>query len=102
MKRYYTKRSISSSLEQSYKNLEVIVVDGGSTDKTIEIIESFNHNNFKKIIGKDTGIYDAWNKALNLFSGGGFVLGGDDYWLKPNCLQLLINKSKNAILFQRK
>ncbi len=91
------RKSIYSSLEQTYKNLEVIVVDGGSTDKTIQIIESFNQTNFIKIIGEDAGIYDAWNKAINISTGEWICfIGGDDYWLNSDCVQLLISKSKNV------
>lgn len=75
--------AIRSVLYQTYPNIELIVVDGGSTDDTMTIV-----NNYKKDFGdnmicvseKDKGIYDAWNKGIQLATGEWITfLGGDDY-----------------------
>lgn len=91
------KKAIFSSLNQNYKNLEVIIADGGSVDKTIKIVNSFKNENLIKLIGKDDGIYDAWNKSINISSGEWVCfIGGDDYWVNSNCVSDLIKNSKNA------
>lgn len=72
----YTLESISN---QSYTNIEFIVIDGNSTDGTLKIIEEFKHKISQLIVGKDAGIYDAMNKGLKIASGDYvlFINGGD-------------------------
>jgi len=79
--------TIVSVISQTYQNIEYIIVDGGSTDGTVNIIESYNDElKEEKIIFKwksepDTGIYNAWNKALKMVTGDWIVfIGSDDYF----------------------
>ena len=82
------QRCIDSVSGQTYPNKELIIIDGGSTDGTIEIIKS---NNDKITYWKsepDNGIYDAWNKALNHTSGDWICfLGADDYLWKNSVFE---------------
>ncbi len=81
-------RTIDSVLRQSYSNFEFIIIDGNSKDGTVKILKSYE-NQFKKrgisfswISEDDKGIYDAWNKGLNLAEGEWIsFLGSDDYYL---------------------
>lgn len=81
--------TIQSVLNQGYKNFEYILIDGKSTDKTVEIIKSFENQfkekeiSYKWISKKDTGIYNAFNKGIKE-SNGDWVsfLGSDDVYLK--------------------
>ena len=58
-------RTIESVKSQTINNIEYIVVDGGSNDKTIEIAKS--HSNIDKLISeKDSGIYEAFNKGIKM------------------------------------
>ena len=69
---------------QSYGNIEHIIVDGGSKDKTLEICNSFSH--ISKIVSEpDNGVYDAFNKGLKLATGDiiGF-LNADDVFFNKN------------------
>ena len=94
------EKCIQSVLNQKYDNFEYIVIDGGSTDKTKEILEKYKEKIHKVISEKDNGIWDAMNKGLNLASGNiiGF-LNADDYYY-PNCLEI-VNKyfEKSSIDF---
>jgi GT2 family glycosyltransferase len=75
------RRAIESVLNQSYTNIEYIVIDGGSTDGTLEIIQEFNDRLALWISEPDDGIFDAMNKGVSL-TGGDYValLNSDDYY----------------------
>jgi glycosyltransferase involved in cell wall biosynthesis len=73
------RTSIESVLEQDYPNIEYIVVDAVSTDGTIEVIRQYDDRIDIWISEPDKGIFDAWNKGLDLATGGWIAfLGADD------------------------
>lgn len=75
------ERTIKSVLSQHYDNLEYIIIDGASTDGTLEIINSYRTEILKLISEKDHGIYDAMNKGIMLASGDLIcLLNADDYF----------------------
>ena len=82
--------TIESVINQKYQNIEFIIIDGKSTDETFNIIQKYKANITKIISEKDNGIYDAFNKGLELATGDliGFV--NSDDLLTPNALELLI------------
>jgi glycosyltransferase involved in cell wall biosynthesis len=63
------ERTMLSVLNQTYPNIEYIVVDGKSTDGTLQIINQYKSRIAKLISEKDEGIYDAMNKGLNAATG---------------------------------
>jgi len=81
---------IDSVLSQGYKDLEYIVIDGDSTDGTVDIIKQYNSRISKWISEEDEGIYDAMNKGINMASYDvvGF-LNSDDIYAGPNILELV-------------
>lgn len=88
----YIRRTIESILNQKYKNIEFIVIDGGSTDSTLLILESYQNNISKLISEEDSGMYDALNKGFKISSGDIFCyLNADDYFF-PDTIELVVNK----------
>ena len=87
--------SLNSVFNQSYKNIEHIIVDGGSKDNTVKICKEFNH--ISKLISEpDKGVYDAFNKGLKLATGDviGF-LNADDTFYNENSIQDIVDAFSN-------
>jgi len=77
------EKSIQSVLNQSYDNIEYLIIDGCSTDKSLEIINSYGNFIDLWISQKDDGIYDAMNKGILLSSGKIIgILNADDEYTK--------------------
>ena len=96
------EKTILSILKQKYKNIQFIVIDGGSIDGTINKIEKYIDRIDIFESKKDNGIYDAFNKGLKLAEGDliGFVNSGD--LLTANSLTILekyYQNYKNADFF---
>ena len=73
-------RSIGSVVDQTYPNKELVIMDGGSTDGTVELIKANRHKIDYWESQPDRGIYHAWNKALTHTRGDWiYFLGADDY-----------------------
>ena len=86
----FIRETIDSVLNQTYDNIEYIVIDGGSTDETIDILKSYQ-GKIKYISEKDHGQANAINKGLALSSGEilGF-LNSDDF-LFPDAIQTVVD-----------
>jgi glycosyltransferase involved in cell wall biosynthesis len=83
-------QTIMSVLNQSYPNIEYIVVDGASTDGTLEIIKQFDDKIDLWISEPDRGSSDAQNKAISLARGDMvFPLSSDD-WIDPDFIELAV------------
>jgi glycosyltransferase involved in cell wall biosynthesis len=80
--------AIKSILMQDYKDIEHIVVDGGSTDGTLEVLAKYQSRIAKCISEPDNGIYDAMNKGLKLATGDiiGF-LNSDDFYVDKTVIR---------------
>jgi len=87
------KNTIDSLLCQTYKNFEYILIDGGSTDGTVNLIRSYESPfqelgiSYKWISEKDSGIYDAMNKGINLSTGNLVALLNSDDWYETKTLE---------------
>ena len=80
--------TILSVLNQSYKNFEHIIIDGVSTDSTLNIAKKYQDKVAKIISEPDEGLYDAMNKGIQNASGDYlFFLNADDKFLDENVLQ---------------
>lgn len=91
--------TLQSIAEQDYKNIEVIVIDGGSTDGTIDVIKKYNSLITYSVSEQDNGIYDAMNKALDKATGDWILfMGSDDKFYSKNVLRQIVSKlKKNAV-----
>lgn len=89
------ERTIKSVMNQTYPNIEYIIIDGKSTDGTLEIIKKYE-NMFKgriKIVSEeDNGLYDAMNKGINMAKGKIIGLLNSDDWYEENTIELVMNK----------
>ena len=65
----YLEQTIISVIDQTYENIEYIVLDGASSDMTIEIIKRYENDITVWKSEKDNGIYDAMNKGIDLATG---------------------------------
>lgn len=97
------RSTILSVLNQNYINIEYIIIDGGSTDGTLEIIREFDHKIEYWVSEPDDGIYDAWNKGLILARSDWIsFLGADDTYKDDaisSYINLLITKGNDNIKF---
>lgn len=83
--------TIKSVLNQTYKNLEYVIVDGCSKDGTIEIIKSFTDERITFISEPDKGIYDAMNKGIGLATGNIVgILNSDDFYADIDVLEKVV------------
>ena len=90
------EKTVQSIQHQTYKDFEHIIVDGGSTDGTLEYIESLKFDNLKFISEKDNGIYDAMNKGIRLSSGEYLLfLNAGDNFASHSILHAIVNKIKS-------
>ena len=88
--RKFLQKTIDSVLNQSYKNYEFIVIDGKSTDGTVNILQKNNSKIDFWISEKDKGIYDAMNKGMRMSRGSIIViLNSDDIFYK-NALKIAV------------
>lgn len=86
------EQTIKSVLSQSYDNFEYILVDGVSTDGTLDIIKKYAESDIRIrfISEQDNGIYDAMNKGISIATGDVIaLLNGDDYY-EPTALEKII------------
>lgn len=88
----FIAQAIESVLSQNYSNTEYIVIDGASSDSTVEEIQQYINDIDVFISEKDTGIADAMNKAVAL-SSGDYVcfLHADDYFKSEDSLSIAVN-----------
>jgi len=93
------RHTLESVLAQDYADLEYIVVDGGSSDGTLDIIRDYGNRIDKLISGPDKGIYDAINKGLAAATGDVIgILHADDIFESANVLSAVARAFASAPL----
>ena len=90
------ENTIQSVIEQTYPNIEYIIIDGGSTDGTLQIIEQYKNSISKIVTGPDKGIADAFNKGIALATGDWIGMINADDWYAYNAIErVMLNVSAN-------
>ncbi|MCB0410170.1 MAG: glycosyltransferase [Flavobacteriales bacterium] len=85
--------TIQSVIKQTYYNIEYIIVDGLSTDNTLEIVNQYKDKITKIVSEKDNGLYDAINKGIGLASGDIIAnLNSDDFYIDSNVIADVVTK----------
>lgn len=82
----YLKRALDKILESDYPNLEIIVIDGASTDGTVQLLKTYGNRITKWVSEPDGGEYFAVNKGLKLATGEIIKFMSDDDVLLPQSL----------------
>jgi len=87
------EKTILSVLGQTYENIEYIVIDGASTDRTLDILYKYNENIFYWISEPDEGISDAFNKGISIAEGDiiGILNAGD--WYEKQTVSIIVEYS---------
>ena len=90
----YLQQSIDSVLDQSYKNIQLIIIDNGSKDNSKNILKKLNPSLASIIFQKNKGLIAANNLAIRM-SKGSFVMRLDaDDWLRKDAIQIMVNEFK--------
>jgi len=88
--------TIKSVVNQNYKNIEYIIIDGGSTDDTLKIIEQYKDKISTVVSEKDDGLYDAINKGIKLATGDIIAnLNSDDFYIDNNVIADVATKMQH-------
>jgi glycosyltransferase involved in cell wall biosynthesis len=91
--------TIQSVLSQTYDNIEYLIIDGKSTDNTLELITKYNTKISQIISEKDNGFYDAINKGIGLVSGDIVaILNSDDLYQDENVIADIVEHFENENL----
>jgi glycosyltransferase involved in cell wall biosynthesis len=98
------ERTISSVISQTYRQIEYIVIDGGSTDGTVDIIRKWSQHISYWHSAKDSGISDAFNLGVAAAHGEFVGIVNSDDWMSPDQTELLIaalERTEAAFAFGR-
>jgi len=87
----YIEQTIESVLNQTYNNIEYIIIDADSIDETLTIIKKYENGIDYWLSEKDTGIYNAMNKAIQLSTGEFTAFINADDWYETDSIQSVID-----------
>lgn len=94
--------TMKSVLTQTYNAIEYIIIDGNSTDRTVEIAEEFRPKMeakgiyFRIVSEPDRGIYDAMNKGIRLSAGDIIGILNSDDWYEPDTIETVVSEFEKS------
>lgn len=93
--------TLESVLRQTYLDIEHIIVDGGSTDNTMELVREYEpryHGRLRYVSEPDKGIYDAMNKGIRMATGDIIgILNSDDFYTSSDIVEILAGELKETM-----
>lgn len=95
----YLGRTIRSVVAQTYKNIEYIVIDGKSTDGTLDIIKRNEQHISHWVSEEDKGVSDAFNKGLAAATGDLIGIINADDWYEPDALESVVKRLEEGDVF---
>lgn len=96
-------QTIESVMKQSYKNIEYIIIDGKSTDGTLQVIQKYKKimmEKLKVVSEKDNGIYEAMNKGIALAKGKLIGIINSNDWYENDAVENIICNYDDSIKYQ--
>ena len=97
----YICECISSVIAQTFRNFELIIVDDGSQDNSLDLIKSFNDNRIKLFCQENQGAHHAINRGLQLSSGDYITILNSDDVFYPNriaeCLKAISHENCDLV-----
>jgi len=95
------EKTILSVINQTYKNIEYIIIDGGSTDGTIDVIKKYQNKISYWVSEKDNGISDAFNKGIIASHGEIIGIINSDDWYELDALETIakLDNEKHSDLY---
>lgn len=99
---HHLERTILSVLNQTYKNIEYIIIDGGSTDGTVEVIKKYADRLAYSVSEKDGGIFDAMNKGMLKAKGEWLnIMNSGDYFFSNTVFEEIFTRdhSQSDLLY---
>ena len=88
------ENTVKSVVNQTYPNIEYIIIDGKSTDRTIDIVKQFSKNIECIVSEKDDGIYSAMNKGIDICTGDYVIfLNSGDCFYNRTVIEIMVKKS---------
>jgi glycosyltransferase EpsH len=88
----YVKACIDSLVKQTYQNIEIILIDDGSTDNSLKICKQYNDSRIKIFTQENLGVANSRNKGMELATGDYLMFVDADDWIEENTIELIMHK----------
>ncbi len=91
----YLEQTILSVINQTYRNIEYIIIDGGSNDGTLDIVKKYEDHINYWVSEPDDGLYDAMNKGIGIAEGELIGLINSDDWYELDAAEIIVDVYRN-------